>query len=318
MKITRSKKAIIVESKLWSRRVLLDPRKRLREDDLVVTTHGHGDHMPSSNLYGEVICSDITGKMILFYKPKSKIECTERYEDNDILITLHDAGHSLGSRMMLLEDKHNGEKLLYTGDYNTLSKYCGKAEPIDCDLLIVDSTYGNKRFRFPRYEEEIHRMLGYIRKYIKEEIPLIINTYSFGKPQEICSILQDNRIGFSVDNKIKQVNQQIDCNFSMEGRNSNIFITRRLQRTKDKQKIIAVSGHAMSPFLYKMRDIDESFVISDHADYPSGIEFVRDCNPRRVFTVFGHENDFARSIREELNAESLPLMPNQSILDDFW
>ena len=51
---------------------------------------------------------------------------------------------------------------------------------------------------------------------------------------------------------------------------------------------------------------DAAFPLSDHADYPGLIEFVKRVAPKRVFTLHGFAADFARTLREEgFDAQSL-------------
>jgi putative mRNA 3-end processing factor len=68
-----------------------------------------------------------------------------------------DAGHTIGSRMFHFKEQN----ILYTGDFRTIDGYCGKAKPVKCDTLIIESTFADEKFIFPNYDNvrrEINRL----------------------------------------------------------------------------------------------------------------------------------------------------------------
>jgi len=63
-------------------------------------------------------------------------------------VTLHDAGHMLGSAQLLFE--HEGCRLLYTGDLKLRHGGGQPDTPIPAaDVVVIESTYGRPHFRFP-------------------------------------------------------------------------------------------------------------------------------------------------------------------------
>ena len=47
------------------------------------------------------------------------------------------------------------------------------------------------------------------------------------------------------------------------------------------------------------RGVDAAFPLSDHADFPSLLAYVRATGARRVFTVHGYADAFAATLRRE-------------------
>ena len=296
-----------------AKKVMLDPSSQ-RDGNIGITTHGHTDHTPNSAISGRWICSPITKKMIEFYKPKSRIDDVERYKDEHWDIKLYDAGHCLGSKMAMVKDRDSGEKVLYTGDYNTLSRYCGKARPRKCDKLIIESTYGSKKDIFPDYRSTVREMIAKVRENLEERIRTRILTYSFGKPQEICGILEKAEISFSVDDKIKSINQHIGVKYSNERQKSGVMVARSPGPVREHR--IMASGHAMSWGMRRMSGAESAFTLSDHADFSQGLQFVRRCSPEMTYTVFGKTKEFASEI-QKLGMRAAPLTRGQSMIENF-
>ncbi len=316
MDISYRRSAItITETRRSHYHIALDPSKPCKEN-INITTHGHTDHLSKRDMSGRVICSDITKKMIKFYRPGSDIENTERYDDDNVSIRLYDAGHCLGSRMALVTDKVSGVRTLYTGDYNTTNKYCGKARPIRCDNLIIDSTYGHEKYAFPDYRDSIRDMVKNIKENTENNIRTRILSYSFGKPQESCHIMEKNRISFKTDERIKDINRHLDLKYKTSDDDASVMIARKRGEDR-KEHVIAASGHAITSSYRFLTGADSTYVISDHADFFQGIRFIEGCRPEKVYTVFGKNKNFSKEIRHRLGIESVPLSRGQRVIDNF-
>ena len=315
MKIQYNKSGLeIIDDYVNSKRILLDP-KRPRLECINVTTHGHTDHLPTRTTKGNIICSEITKKMIEFYKPKSTINYSEKYQDKYWDIKLYDAGHCLGSRMAFIKNKKSKKTILYTGDYNTIKKYCGQAKPKICDKLIVDSTYGEQKYIFPNYKKTTQEFLDHIYKNQAENKKTRILTYSFGKSQEICNLLDKNKIKFAVDNKISEINNKIKVSYKYNIKKSIILVATKMENKKEET--IIVSGHAINKSYKYISRADKSYVISDHADFEEGVKFISKCKPKIVYTIFGKNKIYAKEIKKRLGIEAIPLQKQQRILKDF-
>src|SRR5690348_4628644 len=135
---------------VWDRGVAL-PGFRLWLDPLVVRTfafisHAHTDH---ARRHKEALLTPQTLALI----PESRrprgwrmLGYGERMRRAEGAITLHSAGHMLGSAMLHFED--DGWSVLYTGDLKL--RQPGRVETLipKADVLIVESTYGRPHFRF--------------------------------------------------------------------------------------------------------------------------------------------------------------------------
>ena len=105
----------------------------------------------------------------------------------DFEIVPHNSGHILGSCM--IEVTTSQGTILYTGDFNTRETYTMKpAEPVPCDVLIIEATFGSPRFRFPSIDEVSDNVVKWAEEKIKEGKIPTFQADSLGNSQEIISI----------------------------------------------------------------------------------------------------------------------------------
>src|SRR5690606_14129122 len=114
-----------------------EPRPR------AIITHGHADHARSG--HGAVLA---TPETIAIMKTRYGEDCAGRFEPlsfGEVLtfegtrLSLHPAGHILGSAQVLIEA--GGQRALVTGDYKRLPDRTAEPyEPVDCDLLVTEAT----------------------------------------------------------------------------------------------------------------------------------------------------------------------------------
>jgi integrator complex subunit 11 len=110
-------------------------------------------------------------------------------EFNGIKIRAYYAGHVLGAVMFYIE--YQGEKVVYTGDYNmTADRHLGPAyiEKLNPDVCITETTYATtvrdaKRAREREFFKEVHETLDRGGK-------VLIPVFALGRAQELCILLE--------------------------------------------------------------------------------------------------------------------------------
>src|SRR5438067_2511258 len=98
------------------------------------------------------------------------------------------AGHIFGSAQCFLSA--GSETLLYTGDFKLRpGKSAEPAEWRKADTLIMETTFGLPRYRFPPTEQVINQIVAFCQETIDDGgVPVLLG-YSLGKAQEIlCSL----------------------------------------------------------------------------------------------------------------------------------
>ncbi len=114
----------------------------------------------------------------------------------DFSVYLKDAGHILGSSMY--EFKHNGKKIVFTGDSgNSPTPLLKDTEAItDADYLIVDSVYGDRNHE-PKDERDA-RFRQIVTETIHNGGTLVIPAFSIERTQvilyELNNLVEDKKI----------------------------------------------------------------------------------------------------------------------------
>jgi len=116
----------------------------------------------------------------------------------DISCKFYDAGHILGSAICMIKAKENGRNynICFSGDFGRFDKPILKdptlsfdEEDRDVDLLIMESTYGN------RYHGAVADIKGQLKKIINDTFDrggsVLIPSFAFGRAQELIYVLHE-------------------------------------------------------------------------------------------------------------------------------
>jgi len=309
--------------------IVIDSRKHSKKANIV--SHAHFDHIHTDN-NSKIVSSDITSFLVSERTGKS-YKSSESYKD----VTLLNSGHIVGSSAALIEQVKN-KSVLYTGDVSIRDRlYLKGFKPVSADILIIESTYGKPNYKFPdtkTVEQNIKDFLNY------NSSPKFLFGYSLGKAQKIQKIVQkhsDKEI--IVDKNIAKMNEAVEKSTGVEFdyetyteefedllvSDDAVLISSTASRKKQQlRKLVdeaggvkvGFSGWAVNNSYEYRTGFDESFVLSDHADFNELESIVSQVSPERVYTVHGFVDEFASYLRRKgINARSLK--SNQSSLIDF-
>jgi metallo-beta-lactamase family protein len=111
----------------------------------------------------------------------------------DLKVTFMDAGHILGSAVVILDVTENGKskRVLFTGDLGrkNLPVIRDPVQVDRADILIIESTYGN------RSHDPIENMKEELRRVVKETIGrggrIVVPAFSVGRTQELVYFLHE-------------------------------------------------------------------------------------------------------------------------------
>jgi putative mRNA 3-end processing factor len=169
--------------------VFIDPpQPRAR----AIITHGHADHARSG--HGAVLATPDT---IAIMKTRYGEDCAgsfqplpfgETLDIDGVMVSLHPAGHILGSAQVLME--YAGQRIVVTGDYKRLPDRTAQPfELVECDLLVTEATFGLPVFQHPAPQAEIARLLRSVAAF--PERAHVIGCYALGKAQRVISLLRE-------------------------------------------------------------------------------------------------------------------------------
>lgn len=163
-----------------------EPRPR------AIITHGHADHARAG--HGAVLA---TPETIEIMKVRYGEDCAGRFQPlalgerlamDGATVSFHPAGHILGSAQVLVEVA--GQRALITGDYKRLpDRTAAPYEPVPCDLMVTEATFGLPVFQHPLPQDEIRRLLKSVAD--QPERCHLVGCYALGKAQRVIALLRD-------------------------------------------------------------------------------------------------------------------------------
>ena len=311
---------------LGGREYHLDPL-RLDHGALYCISHAHSDHLPKEVRCNDVMCSPLTLKAANGRLGESLLSNLNSVEHPGV--SMIPAGHIPGSMMFHLED----EGVLYTGDFSPRDRFgISGARPRKTDILVMEATFGRPRYVFPPSEVVAKDLRDWVEDIMAKGDPVAIYAYPLGKCQELLRIFDDLepylhgsmvRTTGWVEEFEGTMNYRPYERTSMrspfllicppQGRRSKFIDPWR----KKGIKTAAVSGWAIDTSYRYMMNVDETFPLSDHADFEELLSFVKDCDPERVHTLHGFNTDLAAEVRSRLDIEAIPLMKGNRTLLEF-
>ncbi len=177
---------------------------------------------------------------------------------NDISFRLHDAGHILGSAYA--EINAIGKTLLFSGDLgNSPAPIIGKLEnAMGCDVLISESTYGNRIHEDVKKREEQLKQI--IISTIQKKGVLLIPAFALERTQELlhaldhlisldeipdCKIILDSPLAIKATNIFQEYNNFFNRDDKAEFQRNNFFRFKNLVTTishEDSLRIVEMPG----------------------------------------------------------------------------
>lgn len=297
-------------------RLTLDSRKR-RPHGYV--SHAHADHMARHEL---AFCTPQTAALYRYRlgdRPVKLLPYREAVEWAGATLTTYPAGHVLGSSMLLVEE--GGRKLLYTGDFKLdESATAERAEAPKADLLVMECTFGDPKYRLPPRAETISRLHEALKRAWKLGRVPVVFAYELGKAQEATRILTGLGVPVFHSRPVHQIAliyKQLGVDLGncqlytgVCGLGTAVVTPPHFHHASFLAKLrnpyrIALTGWAAQPGGANKFEADEVLPLSDHADFDQLLELVRQVQPKIVLTTHGPAS-FGNYVRE-LGFEAYPL-----------
>ena len=284
-------------------------------------SHAHSDHaLVTKNSTSSIIASVETIELMKArkYPVKGKLEIPEK-------VTLANAGHILGARQLVAET--SGGIFAYTGDFRLSDSFCVKgAEVPQCDVLLMEATFGSPEYVFPPREQVAQEISKWVLKEREKGI-VLLGGYSLGKAQELVKILNDYAgITPLAEESVCKINEV----YMKHGVNLDFIKTNSPEGEEELKKnfVAVVPMHKVSAGLgfqlgkaHSKRvssavatgwastekfGLTRAFCLSDHSDFPELLDFVERTGAKKVFTHYGHSKKLARELRSRgVNARGL-------------
>jgi putative mRNA 3-end processing factor len=286
-----------------------------RPVDRAVITHGHSDHARSG--HGSYL-SARPAESVLRHRLGSirlqSVDYGEQIEMNGVRVSLHPAGHVLGSAQVRVE--HRGEVWVVSGDYKVeADPTCAAFEPVRCHVFVTESTFGLPIYRWPPAAAIFREIDAWWAANRAAGRASVLYAYAFGKAQRVLAGV-DAGIGPIVcHGAVEALNEAYrlggvalpeTLRASVPGdlRGALVLAPPSAQGTPWMRRFgehgdAFASGWMRLRGTRRRRALDRGFALSDHADWPGLQSAIRASGAERVFVTHGYVPAMVRWLSEQ-------------------
>jgi putative mRNA 3-end processing factor len=282
-----------------------------------IITHAHSDHARTgSNYYLSHEASLPLLKLRLGDIAVESIQWNETININGVKVSLHPAGHIIGSSQIRVE--YNNEVWVVSGDYKIEDDgISGKFEPVKCNVFISESTFGLPIYNWKPQMEIFENIKDWISNNREAGKTSVLIAYSLGKAQRVIQCIKEMDVKIFLHGAVWNVHQTL-----LEAGYDLPFAERVLPETpKENFKgnvVIAPPSADGTPWMKKFspysvgvcsgwmqvrgnvrrRNADAGFALSDHSDWNGLLTAVKATGAKKVFVTHGFQAAFSRYLNE--------------------
>ena len=302
----------------------IDPQRPVPR---ALITHAHADHARAGcGEYWAIDQSEGVLRQRLGQKIKlhSKVY-GEEFRLGDAILSLHSAGHVLGSAQIRIEVQ--GEVWLVTGDYKRCEDpSCEPFESVKCDVLITESTFGLPIYRWESGQDVAKEIYEWWN--LETGHPSILFCYAFGKAQRVLAELksigvhEEILLHGAVETITKHYRKadiemcptrpvsELERKDPLKGRliiaPPSAFRSAWMRRFKEPQTAFA-SGWMAVRGARRRGGYERGFVLSDHADWKGLMLTIKQSEAKKIYVTHGQDDTVARYLNETEGLDAVPL-----------
>ena len=295
-----------------------------RRSECAFVSHAHGDHIAR---HERTIATPATVALMRHRlgTRRSKGEALpvayrKPFGLSELTLELFPAGHVLGSAQLRVT--RNGVALGYSGDLCLEPTLTAEdAEVVECDVLVLESTFGLPRYVFPPKREVLLQIRRFVDDALADGLTPVLLGYALGKAQEILKYLGEAGYRCRAHPVVHAVNKVYQAEgIALPGveplgpdgpaPGEVVVAPPHLARSSPilrikRRRTAVLTGWAVDG-RRGFRGADAAFPLSDHADFPSLLRYARASGADRVLTVHGYAKELADALRREgIRAEPL-------------
>ena len=292
-----------------------------------IITHAHGDHARwgCERYLGSREGSRVLRTRLGIDATIRSVEFGETVDVNGVRVSLHPAGHILGSAQVRVE--HRGEVWVVSGDYKTeLDPTCTPFEPVRCHTFVTESTFGLPIYRWSSQTDVFAEIREWWRANKEHGRASVLFAYALGKAQRVLAGLRDAPIGpIYAHGAVERLNRDYrEAGVPI----ADTIYASALPRGHDFAGglIVAPPSAAGSTWLRRFgalstgfasgwmrirgarrrRTLDRGFALSDHVDWPSLLTAIENTGAERVWVTHGYREPVVRWLNERgMHAEAV-------------
>jgi putative mRNA 3-end processing factor len=285
--------------------------------DKAIITHAHSDHARlGSNRYLCHTASLPLLKLRLGEIAVDPVGWNETIYINSVKISLHPAGHIIGSSQVRIEYDH--EVWVVSGDYKTENDgISGIFEPVKCNVFISESTFGLPIYKWKTQQEIFENIREWIITNNGAGKTSVLIAYSLGKAQRVMQCIKEMGLKIFLHGAIWNVHQTLlDAGYDLPP--AERVLPEAPKENFKGQVVIAPPSADGTPWMKKFfpysvgvcsgwmqvrgnvrrRNADAGFALSDHADWIGLLSAVKATGAEKVFVTHGFQAAFSRYLNE--------------------
>ncbi|MEI7961609.1 MAG: MBL fold metallo-hydrolase [archaeon] len=308
----------------------IDPHKVPKHKN-VFLSHAHSDHVKlskKSEFFATRPTIDLVKKRF-GDASFSEIEFNTKKSFDGFDIELFPNGHILGSAQAKFSK--DSKDYVFTSDFRLQDSLLFKgAEPLPCETLVLETTFGEPEYVFPKQGDVVQSMVDWVEKNSKNRL-VLLSGYSLGKSQELTKIA--NMAG-----QIPVVHDSIfDANNIYESHGVKLGHYVKLDHNLKDSSVVIMPPQLVDRHLFATLEhfdkrriasalatgwgrrgaFDITFPLSNHADFNDLITYVKLSNPKLVLTDHGFCEEFARKLNK-LGFAAKPISHHkQKLMSEF-
>jgi putative mRNA 3-end processing factor len=289
-----------------------------------VITHGHGDHARTG--MGEYHGTR-AGLPILQWRLGEQryhaYEYGETFALGDAKVSLHSAGHVLGSAQVRIEC--GGETWVASGDYKRQpDPTCEPFEVVPCDTFITEATFGLPIYRWPDTAEVARDIVQWRDECAANGEAAVLFCYALGKAQRLLAELmhvtdQPALLHGAIAAGVQVYREAGIPLLATETVAEQARVTRADRDAFAGRLVLAPPSAHGSAWMRRFRraqtgfasgwmrlrgnrrrrNYDRGFVVSDHADWPDLMRTIRATGAKRVIATHGNTDAIVRALNED-------------------
>ena len=285
-----------------------------------VITHAHADHARSGSAhYLAATASAHVLRVRLGDVALRTLDYGEPVTRNGVTISLHPAGHVLGSAQIRIE--HRGEVWVVSGDYKLgADPTCASFEPVRCHTFVTESTFALPIYRWRDPEAIIADIAGWWRANARDGRASLLYCYALGKAQRVAVGL--SRCGALDIGPLLCHGAMSPLDEAYRASGIAVPMSRRATDADPASMrsalVLAPPSAAGTPWLRRFGDfsdafasgwmqvrgtrrrrgVDRGFALSDHADWPGLNAAIDATGASRIVVTHGQSPAMVRWIAE--------------------
>ena len=289
-----------------------------RPVESAIITHAHSDHARAGSR--QYLCAR-PGAEILAARlgPTASIQSLpfgETIDHQGVRISLHPAGHILGSAQVRIE--YRGEVWVVSGDYKTESDGLNEPfAPVRCHTFVTESTFGLPIYRWQPQQEIFDDLNGWWRQNQERGRTTVLFCYALGKAQRLLSGLDPSQGPIFIHGAVDRF---MDA-YKRQGARlppTAHAVAAAIRSAAGRGIVIAPTSADNSPWLSKLGDtatafasgwmqirgarrrraLDRGFVLSDHADWNGLHATIKATGASTIWVTHGYTAPMVRWLRE--------------------